>query len=97
MLNKNPFGVVKFMKTGHEVQCAKHVYENFCQNGPTSSPSVSMMQASNVKTSNIKFVDIFKKNNWGLNFALFGFFMRKVWALEVGLFHISMALVQRDL
>ena len=31
MLNKNPFGIGKFMKTGHEVQCAKHVYENFAK------------------------------------------------------------------
>ena len=31
MLNKNPFGVGKILKTGHEVQGTKHVYGNFAK------------------------------------------------------------------
>jgi hypothetical protein len=31
MLNKNSFGVGKIIKTGHEVQGTKHVYENFAK------------------------------------------------------------------
>ena len=54
--------------------------------GQLSSPSVLMMQASNEKTSNIKVVVIFKKIKMDLNFASFGFFMKKLWALEVGHF-----------
>ena len=56
-----------------------------------------MMQASNEKTSNIKVVYIFKTVKMDLNFASFGFFMRKLWALEVGLFQDSMVLVQSGL
>jgi hypothetical protein len=56
-----------------------------------------MMQAPNDKIFNMKVVDIFKKINLDLNFASFGFLMRKLWALEVGLFQDSMALVQSDL
>ena len=56
-----------------------------------------MIQASNEKTLNINVVDIFKTINLDLNFASFGFLMRELWALEVGLFHISMTLVQSDL
>jgi hypothetical protein len=47
------------------------------------------MQTSNGKTSNIKVVDRFKMINLDLNFA-FEFFMRKLWALEVGHFSNSM-------
>jgi hypothetical protein len=68
-----------------------------CQNGPTSRPSVSMIQASNDKTLNIKVVYLFNKINLDLNFASFGFLMKKLWALEVGFFHISMHLAQSDL
>ena len=32
MLDKNPFGVWKIVKTGHEVQGTKHVFENFAKN-----------------------------------------------------------------
>ena len=56
-----------------------------------------MIQASNDKTFNIEVVDMFKTINLDLNFASFGFFRRKLWALEVGLFQDSMALVQSDL
>ena len=56
-----------------------------------------MMKASNGKTSNIKVVDIFNMINLDLNFASFVFFMRELWALKVGLFQDSMALVQSDL
>jgi hypothetical protein len=62
-----------------------------------SSPFVLMMQASNGKTSNIKVVDLFKTIKMDLNFASFGFLMKKLWALEVGLFCLSMHLVQSDL
>ena len=65
--------------------------------GQCSSPSVSMMKDPNDKTFNIEVVDHFKKINLDLNFASFGFFMRKLRALEIGLFHISMTLVQSDL
>jgi hypothetical protein len=54
--------------------------------GQLSSPPVWMMQASNEKPSNIKVLDIFKTIKMDLNFASFGFFMKKLWALEVGLF-----------
>jgi hypothetical protein len=54
--------------------------------GQLSSPSVLMMQAPNGKTSNIKVVDIFKTIKMDLNFASFGFLMKELWALEVGLF-----------
>ena len=100
MLNKNPFGVGKILKTGHEVWGTKHVkvpFEIFYQKWSTSSPSVSMMQASNGKTSNFKVVDIFKMINLDSHFASFGFFMRKLWALEVGHFQDSIVLVQSDL
>jgi hypothetical protein len=56
-----------------------------------------MMQAPNDKIFNTKVVDIFKTIDSDLNFASFGFLMKKLWALEVGLFHISMFLVQSDL
>jgi hypothetical protein len=56
-----------------------------------------MMHASNDKTFNINVAEIFKKINVDLNFASFGFSMRKLWALEVGLFQDSMALVQSGL
>jgi hypothetical protein len=56
-----------------------------------------MMQAPNDKIFHIKVVGILKTINLDLNFASFGFLMRKLWALEVGLFHISMHLVQSDL
>jgi hypothetical protein len=65
--------------------------------GQCSSPSLSMMQAPNDKIFNMKVVYIFKEINLDLNFASFGFLMKKLWALEVGLFHISMHLVQSDL
>jgi hypothetical protein len=55
------------------------------------------MKALNDTTLNIKVVDIFNTINLDLNFASFGFLMRKLWTLEVGLFHISMPLVQSDL
>jgi hypothetical protein len=55
------------------------------------------MEASSRKTFNTKVVDIFKTINLDLNFALFRFLMRKLWALEVGHFSNSMALVQSDL
>ena len=51
---------------------------NICQKWPTSSPSVSLMQASNGKTYNIKVVDILNMINLDLNFASFGFFDEKV-------------------
>ena len=56
-----------------------------------------MMQASNGKTTNIKVVDLLNMIKLDLNFASFGFFIRKLWALEVGHFSNSMALVQSDL
>jgi hypothetical protein len=56
-----------------------------------------MMQASNEKTSNIKVVDIFKTIKMDFKFASFGFLMKELWALEVGLFCLSMHLVQSDL
>ena len=65
--------------------------------GQLSSPSFLMIQASNGNTSNIKVVDSFNAIKIDLNFASFGFFMKELWALEDGLFHISMALVQSDL
>jgi hypothetical protein len=55
-----------------------------------------MMKASNETTSNNKVVDLFTKIKMDLNFASFVFLMKKLWALEVGLFHISMTLVQSD-
>jgi hypothetical protein len=54
--------------------------------GQLSSPSVLMMQASNGKTSNIKVVDLFKTIKMDLKFASFGFLMKELWAIEVGLF-----------
>ena len=65
--------------------------------GQCSSPSVSMIQAPNDKTLNMKVVDIFNTINLDLNFESFRFLMKMLWALEVGLFHISMHLVQSDL
>ena len=62
--------------------------------GQLSSLSVLIMQASNEKPSNIKVVDLFKTIKMDLNFA---FFMKELWALEVGLFCLSMHLVQSDL
>ena len=56
-----------------------------------------MMQASNAKTSKVKVVDRFKTINLDLNVASFRFLLRKLWALEVGLFQDSMALAQSDL
>ena len=56
-----------------------------------------MMKAPNDKLFNMKGVDLFKAINVDLNFASFGFLMKNLWALEVGLFHISMHLVQSDL
>ena len=56
-----------------------------------------MMKASNGKSSKTKVVDIFNMINLDLKFASFGVLMRKLWALEVGLFQDSMALVQSDL
>jgi hypothetical protein len=54
--------------------------------GQLSSPSVLMMQALNGKTSNIKVVDIFNTIKMDLSFESFGFLMKTLWALEVGLF-----------
>jgi hypothetical protein len=48
---------------------SKSPFENFHQKQASSSPSVSMMQASNGKTLNIKVVDIFKVINLDSNFA----------------------------
>jgi len=56
-----------------------------------------MMKASNEKTFNIKVIDHFNTIKMDLNFASFGFFMKELWALEVGLFCLSMHLVQSDL
>jgi hypothetical protein len=56
-----------------------------------------MMQAPNDKHFNMKVVDLSKEINLDLNFASFGFLIKKSWALEVELFHISMHLVQSDL
>ena len=64
---------------------------------PTSSPSISMMQASNGKVSNIKVVYLFRMINLDIHFASFRFFMRKLWALKVELFQDSIALDQSDL
>jgi hypothetical protein len=54
--------------------------------GQFSSPSILMMQASNEKTFNNKVVDLFKEIKMNLNFASFGFLMKELWELEVGLF-----------
>jgi hypothetical protein len=45
-----------------------------------------MMQAPNEKPSNIKVVDLFKTIKMELNLASFGFLIKELWALEVGLF-----------
>jgi hypothetical protein len=37
----------------------------------------------------MKVVDLFKTMNLDINFASFGFFMRKLWAVEVGLLSFS--------
>jgi hypothetical protein len=56
-----------------------------------------MMQASNEKTSNIKVVYLFKIIKMDLKFASFGFVMKELCALEVGLFCLLMHLAQNDL
>jgi hypothetical protein len=56
-----------------------------------------MMQASNDKTFNVNVVDLFKEINLDLNFASFGFLMKELWVLEVGLFLLLMPLVKKDL
>ena len=56
-----------------------------------------MMKAPNDTIFNIEVVDLFKAINMDLKFASFGFLMKKLGALEVGLFQDSMALVQSDL
>jgi hypothetical protein len=56
-----------------------------------------MMQAPNGKTSNIKVVGILETIKMDLNFASLGFLMKELWSLEVGLFCLSMHLVQSDL
>ena len=44
------------------------------------------MHASTENTSNINVVDLFKTIKMDLKFESFGFLMKELWALEVGLF-----------
>jgi hypothetical protein len=64
---------------------------------PMFKPFCLMMQASNETTFNIKVVDIFKTIKMDLNFASFGLLVKELWTLEVGIFCLSMHLVQKDL
>ena len=66
------------VKFEFKVQGAKHVKAKFL--------NLANVQAPNEKTSNIKVIDLFKKIKMDLNFASFGFLMKELWALEVGLF-----------